>query len=113
MKKTLTCMLILLASHSHALVMQGKLDCGDSFDGAAQCTVATTSSLPTLIVQDSAGNDVWNASDDQLLAQYQSELDGLSPIFYIKRYADVRNEGDIEAAKTEIKNNLLLLNKQK
>lgn len=83
----------------------------DSDDAAVQCTLYTTFSLPTLIVDDTSGEEVWNIQDENLMAQYKSELAGTSNIYAIKRYADIKTGGDIDAAIVEIKRNLQLLNK--
>lgn len=103
--------IVLLSTQSHALVTQGRLP-GDCRNPAV-CTVLTTMSLPTLIVQDTTGEEVWNSSNEELLAQYESELSGFSEIYAVKRYADIRTKGDVEAAKIEIRRNLDLLAQQK
>lgn len=113
MKKLLLLSLILAVSvQSHALVMNGNLtyeECSHERYDADACTMMTTTSLPTLIVDDVTGEEVWNSADEQLLAQYRAELDGSSEIYEIKRYADIKTGGDVELAKTEIRRNLELL----
>lgn len=73
------------------------------------CAGYTTTSLPTLIVDDATDEEVWNTSNEELLAQYRSELNGSSEIYAIKRYADIRTNGNVESAKREISRNLEIL----
>ncbi|MGZ3775119.1 MAG: hypothetical protein ACXVCY_02525 [Pseudobdellovibrionaceae bacterium] len=107
---------IVISGQCHAMIMNGSITgCGSSRgqDGASACTMYTTFSFPTLIVDDANGEEVWNASNEELLTQYKNELNGSSPIYAIKRYADVKTGGDVKAAIVEIKQNLEILEKQK
>ncbi|MGZ3768744.1 MAG: hypothetical protein ACXVCP_02635 [Bdellovibrio sp.] len=109
--KIATLLLILgISMQSHALVTSGFEDtCWDPLF----CTALTTSGLPTLIVMDATGEEVWNSDDEELLAQYEAELNGSAEIYAIKRYADIRTAGNVEAAKVEIRKNLQQIKNKK
>ncbi|MGZ3771237.1 MAG: hypothetical protein ACXVCP_16920 [Bdellovibrio sp.] len=106
--------MLALSTQSHALVLNGIDYSLDICKGhPMDCTIATTTSLPTMIVNDATGEEVWNSANEELLAEYKNELNGSSPIYAIKRYAEIKTGGDITAAIGEIKQNLEILEKQK
>lgn len=103
---------LLVSAQSYAVIYDGDIDGANCGYEPAQCTAYTTTSLPTLIVDDATGEEVWNTNNEELLAQYRAELNG-AEIYAIKRYADVKTNGDVEAAKKEIAQHLKILESNK
>lgn len=101
-------LVLLVSSQTQAYLTDGDLDQEDCEREPGACTMYTTTSMPTLIVDSVSGEEVWNPLNEELLAQYRAELNGGEP-YAIKRYADVRTNGDIEAAKEEIRQHLKAL----
>lgn len=102
MKITALLLTLLVSAQSYAVIYDGDIDGANCGSEPASCTAYTTTSLPTLIVDDVTGEEVWNPNNEELIAQYRAELHG-AEIYAIKRYADVRTNGNVEAAKKEIR----------
>ncbi len=113
MKKLIIYLILLGTSHSKAFVVSNPNYSGCTGKTAALCAYWTTVSLPTVIVEESSGEEVWNVNNEELLAHYRSELNGLNEVYYIQRYANIRTNGDVEAAKVELIQNFDLLDKNK